>query len=148
MMRLRRYAWFRRLATTLMVLAALAFTHQGAAACVAQAAAATGVMIEPAVAVNGPVHYHGDVARHFHAHGDHAKAGHVHDAADADQDDSEKQASPAVCSLGVCCAVIPIPAACGLIAASSVSVALAPPDVFSGIEPDNLQRPPSTPSIA
>lgn len=131
-----------------MVLAALAFAHQGAAACVAQAAAATGIMIEPAVAVNGPVHYHGDLARHFHAHGDHAGAGHVHDAVDADPDDTEKQASPPVCSIGVCCAVIPIPAACGLIAASPVSVVLASVDAFSGIEPDTLQRPPSTPSIA
>jgi hypothetical protein len=148
MMHLRRYSWFRRLATTLMVLAALAFTHQGAAACVAQAAAATGVMIEPAVAVNGPVHYHGDLARHFHAHGDHAHDGHVHDATDADQDDVEKQASPVVCSLGVCCAVMPIAAACRLITVSSVGVAPASPDAFSGIEPDTLQRPPSTPGIA
>ena len=131
-----------------MVLAALAFAHQGAAACVAQAAAATGIMIEPAVAVSGPVHYHGDLARHFHAHGDHAGAGHVHDAADADQDDFEKQLSPTVCSVGVCCAVIPIPAAYGPLAASPVSVAFTSPDAFSGIEPDTLQRPPSTPSIA
>jgi hypothetical protein len=148
MMRLRRYGWFRRLATTLMVLAALAFTHQGAAACVAQAAAATGLMIEPAVQVNGPVHYHGDLARHFHAHGNHAQDGHVHDATDADQDEPEKHASPVVCSLGVCCAVIPIPAACGLVLSTPVSVALASAGAFSGIEPDTLQRPPSTPGIA
>ena len=148
MLRLRRSAWFHRLACTLMVLAALAFTHQGAMAGVAQAAASVGVIVEPAVPVSGPVHYHGDVARHFHAHADQADVGHTHDHGDLDHDDGDKHASPAICAIGVCCAVSASPVNCVLPVAHAIRIAPGFDAAVSGVEPDNLQRPPSTPSIA
>jgi len=131
-----------------MVLAALAFTHQGAMAGAAQAAASVGVMIEPAVTVSGPVHYHGDVARHFHTHDDHAGAGHTHGHADRDHDDTDKHASPTICAIGVCCAVVGLPATCVLPVAHAIRIAPGFDAPVTGVEPDNLQRPPSTPSIA
>ena len=91
-MQLWRHASLRRFAGSLMLLAALAFVNQGAISAVSQAAAAMGLMPEPAVTLSGPVHYHGNVARHVHTH-DGDQVGHVHDPLDIDSDDGDKRVS-------------------------------------------------------
>jgi hypothetical protein len=130
-----------------MLLAALAFVHQGAISVVSQAAAAMGLMPDPAVTLSGPVHYHGNVTRHVHAHhGD--QVGHVHDPFDIDSDDGDKRAASPLCSLGAPSGVLPVAALCPLLFESVVRTALRACDSLTGTDPDPLNRPPSTPSIA
>jgi len=144
-MRLRRHHWVRKIASALMVLAAIAFVQQGAATAVSQAAAATGLMPDAAVTLSGEVHYHGDLARHVHAHnGEHA--GHTHHPSDPDNVDTPGH--PSVCSLGIVSAVIPDAAVCSLVSPRAFSILLPAHALLTGAEPDGLNRPPSTPRIA
>ena len=144
-MRLRRYQWIRKIASALMVLAAIAFVQQGAATAVSQAAAATGLMPDAAVTLGGEVHYHGDLARHVHAHdGEHT--GHTHHPSDPDNVDTPGH--PSVSSLGIVSAVIPDAAVCSLVSPRAFSILLPAHAPLTGAEPDGLNRPPSTPSIA
>jgi len=142
-MQSRRYPRLRRIASSLMLLAMLAFTQQGAMVAASQALASVGSMSDPAVTLSGSVHFHNDLARHVHAHG--SSAGHVHKAANTDHDSDE--ANTPLWSLGCTSAVIPATA----ISAVSFEIARAaePPHVrLEGIRPDGLNRPPSIPSIA
>jgi hypothetical protein len=142
-MRFRLHARLRRIASGLMLLAIFAFVQQSAMIAASQALASAGSMSDPAVTLNGPVHYHNSLARHVHVHG--SPAGHVHKAANTDHDSDE--ANTPLWSLCCTSAVIPVTA----ISAVSFEIARAaePPHVrLEGIRPDGLTRPPSTPSIA
>src|SRR5215212_11491234 len=142
-MGLRRHQWVRKIASALMVLAAIAFVQQGAATAVSQAAAAIGLMPDAAVTLSGEVHYHGDLARHVHAHnGDHA--GHTHHPSDTDPDNPDKPGHPSICSLGIVSAVIPDAAVCSLVSPRAFSILLPAEAPLTGAEPDGLNRPPST----
>jgi hypothetical protein len=131
------------MASGLMLLAMVIFVQQGAMIAASQALASVGSMIDPAVTLSGSVHYHSSLARHVHVHGN--SVGHVHKTADVDHDSGD--ASTPFWSLGGAPAVIPVTAI------SAVSFEIARPDEcphvrLEGIEPDGLNRPPSTPSIA
>ena len=140
-MQSRLYPRLRRMASSLMLLAMLGFVQQGAMIAASQARASAGSMIDPAVTLSGPVHYHDNLARHVHVHGSHNSVGHVHNTADIDD------ANTPFWSLGGASAVIPV---MGVSAVSFVIVrADERPHVrLEGIRPDGLNRPPSTPSIA
>ena len=146
-MRSCRHHWIRNFASALMALAVIAFVQQGAITAVSQAAAATGLLPDPAVTLSGQVHYHGDLARHVHAHNG-EQAGHVHDPLDADSDNADPRVHPSVCSLGIVSAVIPVGMACPVVSSSASRIVLAPHDPLIGAESQRLSRPPSTPSIA
>src|SRR5215216_6395927 len=68
LMRCALHQQLRRIASTLMLAAVLAFAAQGAMVLVSQVAAANGSMPDPAVTVSGSLHYHDPLARHFHVH--------------------------------------------------------------------------------
>jgi hypothetical protein len=142
-MRFRLHARLRRIASGFMLLAMVAFIQQGAKIAASQALASAGSMIDPAVTLSGSVHYHNSLARNVHLHGD--SAGHVHKTADIDHDSDE--AGTPFWSLGGASAVIPV------MAISAVSFEIVRADEcphvrLEGIQPDGLNRPPSTPSIA
>jgi hypothetical protein len=142
-MRFRLQARLRRIASGLMLLAMVVFVQQGAMIAASQALASAGSMIDPAVTLSGSVHYHNSLARHVHVHGN--SVGHVHKTADIDHDSDE--ASTPFWSLGGASAVIPV------VAVSAVSFEMVRAYKSShvrleGIQPDGLNRPPSTPSIA
>jgi hypothetical protein len=144
-MRFRLHARLRRIASGLMLLAMVVFVQQGAMIAASQALASAGSMVDPAVTLSGSVHYHNSLARHVHVHGSSHK-GHVHNAADTDQGTDD--ANTPLWSLGCCTsAVIPV------MAISAVSFEMVKADErphvrLEGIQPDGLNRPPSTPSIA
>src|SRR5215207_5566763 len=96
--------WLRRFASTLMLVAALAFVAQGTMVLVSQVAAANGLMPDPAVTVSGSLHYHDPLARHFHVHHGKDAPGHVHEPADRDDDPATH--APLV-TLGAAAADIP-----------------------------------------
>jgi hypothetical protein len=145
-MRFRLHARLRRIASGLMLLAMVVFVQQGAMIAASQALASAGSMVDPAVTLSGSVHYHNSLARHVHVHGGgHNSVGHVHNAADTDPATDEPNTP--FWSLGCCnSAVIPV------MAISAVSFEIARADKcphvrLEGIQPDGLNRPPSTPSI-
>jgi hypothetical protein len=142
-MRFRLHARLRRIASGLMLLAMVVFVQQGAMIAASQALASAGSMIDPAVTLSGSVHYHNNLARHVHIHGN--SVGHVHKTADIDHDSDE--ASTPFWSLGSASAVI---TAMGISAVSFEIVRAdeSPHVRLEGIQPDGLNRPPSTPSIA
>jgi hypothetical protein len=146
-MKLWRHTSLRRFAGSLMLLAALAFVNQGAISAVSQAAAAMGLMPEPAVTLSGPVHYHGNVARHVHTH-DGDQVGHVHDPLDLDSDEGDKRSASPLCTLGVPSGVLPVAVACPLLFKSAARIEPPLCTPLTGIDPEPLSRPPSTPSIA
>jgi hypothetical protein len=142
-MRFRLRARLRRIASGLMLVAMFAFVEQGAMIATSQALASAGSMIDPAVTLSGPVHYHDSLARHVHIHDN--SVGHVHTSADIDHDSDE--ANTPFWSLGGASAVIPV------MGISAVSFEILRADQrphvrLEGIRPDGLTRPPSTPSIA
>jgi len=143
MMRFRLRARLRRIASGLMLLAMAAFVQQGAMIAASQAMASGGSISDPAVTLSGPIHYHNSLAWHVHIHGN--SVGHVHTSADIDHDPDD--ASTPLWSLGGASAVIAV------MAISAVSFEIIRADErprvrLEGIEPDGLNRPPSTPSIA
>jgi len=142
-MRFRLHARLRRIASGLMLMTMFAFVQQSAMIAASQALASAGSISDPAVALNGPVHYHNSLARHVHIHGNFV--GHVHKSMDIDHDSDE--ASTPLWSLGGVSAVIPIMG----ISALSFEIVRAderPHVRLEGFRPDGLDRPPSTPSIA
>jgi hypothetical protein len=145
-MRLALHQQLGRIAATLMLTAALAFIAQGTMVVVSQFAAANGSMPHPAVTVSGSLHYHDPLARHFHVHhGQDARHVHVHEPADHDDDGV---AHAPLMTLGVASADLPAPIAC---LPPSVPSGASPCPVqarLEGIQPEGLNRPPSTPDIA
>jgi hypothetical protein len=144
-MRFRLHARLRRIASGLMLLAMVAFVQQGAVIAASQALASAGSMIDPAVILSGSVHYHNDLARHVHVHASHNSVGHVHNTADIDHPTDETNTP--FWSLGCTSAVIPV-AAISAVSFGIVGADERPHVHLDGIEPDGLNRPPSTPSIA
>jgi hypothetical protein len=142
-MRFRLHARLRRIASGLMLLAIFAFVQQGAMIAASQALASAGSMSDPAVTLNGPVHYHNALARHVHIHGN--SVGHVHTSADIDHDSDD--ASTPLWSLGGASAVMPV-MAISVVSFEIVRADERPHVRLEGIESDGLNRPPSTPSIA
>jgi hypothetical protein len=143
-MRFRVHTRLRRIACGLMLLAMIVFVQQGAMIAASQALASAGSIIDPAVTLSGSVHYHNSLARHVHVHGG-SHNGHVHNALDTDQ--ATDEANTPFWSLGSTSAVIP-----GM-PISAVSFEIVRADERShvrleGIQPNGLNRPPSTPSIA
>jgi hypothetical protein len=146
-MRFWRRTSLRQIVSSVMLLAMLAFVPQSAIGVISRAAAATGLMPDPAVTLGGSVHYHGTHSRHVHAHhGD--DAGHVHHPSDADADDADNQTSPPTCSLGIASAIVPLTTWCPVAFESMGRIALAPHRPLTSTDPGRLSRPPSTPGIA
>jgi hypothetical protein len=112
---------------------------------ISQASAASGVLPEPAVVLNGSMHYHGHLAGHVHVHHGDIAEGHVHSPTDHNHDGA---LPPSFCMLF--CVSVTIPTAPILADPSGfVGVAQLPPsERADGIDPGALIRPPSTPSIA
>lgn len=136
----------RTIARTIMFMAISALLLQNVMVTVSQAAALSGVMPEPAVALNGSMHYHGNLAGHVHEH-DGDIAGHVHVPSAPDHDDDSGLASSSYMLFGVSLAVpdlIVLASPIGIIG----SVQLPPSESADGIDPGGLIRPPSTRSIA
>jgi hypothetical protein len=142
-MQSRLYPCLRRIASSLMLLAMLAFTQQGAMIAASQVLASGGSMIDPAVTLSGSVHYHNSLARHVHIHSN--SVGHVHNGADIDHDSDD--ASTPLWSLGGASAVIQV-TAISVVSFEIVRADERPYVRLEGIRPDGLNRPPSTPSIA
>jgi hypothetical protein len=143
-MRFYRDSRLQRIACRFMLLAMVAFVQQGAMIAASQALAAAGAMIDPAVTMSGPVHYHNSLALHVHTHG-HESLGHVHNTTDIDHATDDNDVP--FWSLGGTSAVISI------MGISPVLFEIARADEcpqvsLEGIEPEGLNRPPSTPSIA
>jgi hypothetical protein len=131
------------MASSLMLLAMLGFVQQGAMIAASQARASAGSMIDPAVTLSGPVHYHDNLARHVHVHG-HNSVGHVHNTADIDH--ATDDANTPLWSLGYTSAVMPVMA----VFAVSFEIGRAderPHARLEGVQPDGLNRPPSTPGM-
>lgn len=141
----KRHIRFLRLARTLMFLAVGALLLQTMMMSISQASAVSGVLPEPAVVLNGSMHYHGHLAGHVHVHHGDIAEGHVHSPADHDPDGD---LAPLVCMLF--CMSVTIPAEPSLADPSGFGglVQLPPSDRADGIDPGALIRPPSTPSIA
>jgi hypothetical protein len=128
-----------------MLMAMLLFVQQAAMIAVSQALASLGVMHDPAVALSGPAHLHDGLAGHIHVHG--GKIGHVHNAADADDDDDANGSHHTpIWSFGHSTAVIPLMEMSGL-AFRVLCVGECHHESGEGVEPDGMQRPPSTPSM-
>jgi hypothetical protein len=144
-MQSRRYPRLRRIASSIMLLAMLGFVQQSATIAASQALASAGSMSDPAVTLSGPVHYHNSLARHVHIHSGHDSLGHTHNTADIDHalDDSNTP----LWSLGGASAVIPV-MAISVVSFEIVRADERPHVRLEGIQPDGLNRPPSTPSIA
>ena len=131
---------FQRFVTAVLLTAALAFPYHSALAAMAQAAASTGSTNEPAVLVSGPVHQHGRLSGMVHVHDGDNTPGHVHH-------DDEDAGMAQVWSLGCVTAVIPL--AENLAVSFSVQSAVlgSARKTLVGVDPDGLNRPPSTPGI-
>jgi hypothetical protein len=144
-MRLALHQKLRRIASMVMLAAILAFAAQGTMIVVSQVAAANGSMPHPAVTVSGSLHYHDPLARHFHVHHGKEAPGHVHEPADHDDD---AVAHAPLMTLGAATADIPASTLCAppaMPCGANASVAQAR---LEGVQPDGLNRPPSTPDIA
>jgi hypothetical protein len=145
-MRLALHRQLRRTASMMMLLAAaVAFLAQGTMIAVSQAAAANGSMPQPAVIVSGALHYHDPLARHFHIHHDKDAAGHVHEPDDHDDDGI---ARTSFVTLGTAAADIPAAATCTPACVVSDAQPCPIQARLKGVQPDGLNRPPSTPDIA
>jgi hypothetical protein len=144
-MRSALYRRLRRIASTMMLAAALAFLVQGTMIAVSETVAASGSMPQPAVMVGGALHYHDGLARHFHVHHGNDSPGHVHDHADHDDDAA---AHAALVSLGAVTADIPAAMACVPAPVASDAQPCPIQARLEGVRPDGLNRPPSIPDIA
>jgi hypothetical protein len=146
----------RRFARTIMFLAIAAFMLQGVMVSVSQAAAATGMLPEPAVTLSGSLHYHGQLAGHVHDHGDESAAGHVHHEGAAGhvhgvpEPDHDDQSTDFSSYWSIFSASIAIPTVLTVIPSSGFVERIGLPSRLKadGVEPAALTRPPSTLSIA
>jgi hypothetical protein len=131
-----------------MLLAMLLFVQQAAIITVSQALASIGLMRDPAVVLNGPAHFHGGLAGNVHVHGDKNGVGHVHNAVDTDDDDDDVNGAghAPIWSFGYTAAVIP-PMNASALAFKVIYVGQCHHERGEGVEPDGMQRPPSTPNM-
>ena len=136
----------RRVASAVMLAAMAAFIQQSAMISASEAVASCGLMPQPATMLNASVHFHDNLAVNLHVHASHNGPGHVHGPADVDHDKADGGGQAVVCSGGHTFAVMPIPA-CAVIRDSARTVESPPIDRLIGIEPDRLNRPPSTPGM-
>lgn len=130
-----------------MFLAISAFLLQNVMISVSQASALYGVLPEPAVILNGSMHYHGHLAGNVHEHDGDSAEGHVHTPSAPDHDDDGGFAPSFFALFGV---FVAIPEFAVLAHPSDFIglVQLAQSERADGIDPGALIRPPSTPSIA
>jgi hypothetical protein len=138
----------RTFASSLMLLAIVAFVQQTTMITLSQVAAALGSMPQPAVSLYGALHLHDNLAGHVHAHGGDHAVGHVHGSSDPDDDHSDELGKAPFWSIGCTTAFI---SGLGLWTAPlhvAGIVQSMPNNVLDGIEPDGLSRPPSIPGIA
>lgn len=149
-MRLGSYASLRRIVSGLMLLAVSAFVQQNAMIAVSRAAAATGSMLQPAIALSGSIHLHDSLAGHVHMHAANSATGHVHGGANVDHDEDESGTTHKVplSSIGGVAADLPVIRACAVSNEVVGTVDFLTHNFRDGIDPDSLNRPPSTPSIA
>ena len=145
-MRLSLYPNLRRVADAVMLVAIAAFVQQSSMIVASQAAASRGLMTQPATMLHESVHFHDNLAVNFHVHRSHNVAGHVHGPGDVDDDEADDGGKAFVFSAGHIFAVIPL-VSCAVLCDSARTVELAPTDRGVGIEPDGLNRPPSTPGM-
>lgn len=131
----------------MMFLAISAFLLQNVVISVSQASALSGVLPEPAVVLNGSMHYHGHLAGHVHDHDGGSTEGHVHSPSGPDHDEDGGFAPSFSALFGV---FVAIPMFMALAHPSDLIglVQLAQSERADGIDPGALIRPPSTPSIA
>ena len=137
----------RTLAKTIMFLAISALLLQNVVISVSQASALSGVLPEPAVVLNGSMHYHGHLAGHVHDHDGGSAEGHVHAPSEPDHDDDSGFPPSFSALFGV---FVAIPEFTALAHPSDIIglVQLPRSEKADGIDPGALIRPPSTPSIA
>jgi hypothetical protein len=130
----------------LSLVAVGAFWLQALAFHVVSAHAATGEMLEPAVAMTATTHSHGLVA-HVHSHGS-GVAGHVHDPLEpVDGDNLGVADGPSWTLFSPSQTIVPDADALCPPDAKSVAV-LASSETADGIHLPGLIKPPSTPNIA
>jgi len=134
----------RKTAITMMLVAISAFVLQGTLISVSQAKAALGSMPEPSITLNGPVHFHDQLAGHVHSHGDDNSEGHVHDGPDHDGGGVPNVTWSIFGTSIASPAFIVLAGAFDLLGLVDLPVVLA----IDGVGPDGLLRPPSTLSIA
>ncbi|GEM_PF-2840336 len=130
-----------------MFLAISAFVLQNVLISVSAASALSGVLPEPAVILNGSMHYHGHLAGHVHEHDGGNTEGHVHTPSTPGHDDDGGFAPSFSALFSV---FIAIPEFTSLAHPSDfIGLVPLPQSVKAdGIDPGALIRPPSTPSIA
>lgn len=127
----------------MMFLAISAFVLQGTLISISQAKAAAGELPEPAVTLNGSVHFHDQLAGHVHAHGGDGSEGHVHDG--PDHEDGRPSLSWSIFGESIASPeIIVLAGAFELLGL----VELPSTPAIEGVRPDGLIRPPSTLSIA
>jgi hypothetical protein len=129
-----------------MLVAIAAFVQQSSMIIASQVAASRGLMAQPATMLNGSVHFHDNLAVNLHVHRSHNVAGHVHSPTDVDDDEVDDAGKVLVFSAGHIFAVMPL-VSCAVLCDNARTVELAPTDRGVGIEPDGLNRPPSTPGM-
>ena len=140
--------YLRRFASRLMLLAMAAFVQQAAMIGASQARASAGIMPAPAIPLSGAVHVHDGLAGHAHMHGGTNIAGHVHGALDHDDDDdTDGPVHTPIWSLGCKSAIIPLMVVAA-VSPEATRLAECLQQTGQGTEPEGLNRPPSTPSIA
>lgn len=146
-MQRRPYPRLRKIARTIMFLAISAFLLQNVVISVSQASALSGVLPEPAVVLNGSMHYHGHLAGHVHEHDGGSAEGHIHGPSAPDHDDDGGFAPSYSALFGV---FVAIPEFTTLAHPSDLIgvVQLPRSEKTDGIDPGALIRPPSPPSIA
>src|SRR5262249_11666994 len=145
-MRLSLYPNLRRVAGAVMLAAIAAFVQQSSMIVASQVAASRGLMPQSATMLNESVHFHDNLAVNLHVHGSHNGAGHVHGPADVDDDATDDGGKVLVFSGGHIFAVMPLPS-CAILCDSAHTVEFTPIDRAVGVEPDGLNRPPSTPGM-
>lgn len=130
-----------------MFLAISALLLQNVMVSVSQAAALSGVLPEPAIILNGSMHYHGHLAGHVHQHDGDSAEGHVHSALAPDHEDDDGIAPSFSALFGV---FVAIPGFTAMAHPSDFIGLMQLPrsEKADGIDPGALIRPPSTPSIA
>jgi hypothetical protein len=145
-MRLSLYPNLRRVAGVVMLVAVAAFVQQSSMIIASQVAASRGLMAQPATMLNESLHFHDNLAVNLHVHRSHNVAGHVHGPTDVDDDEADEAYKVLVFSAGHTFAVMPL-ASCAVFCDSARAVELMATDRGVGVEPDGLNRPPSTPSM-
>ena len=130
-----------------MFVATLAFLMQSALVFVSQVEAVSGVMPQPAVTLNGSLHYHDRLAGLVHDHGSDHDEGHVHDPSAPDED-SDQADCVSICSLFAGSLSFTANPSWVVPLDFSDRVEQQPAQERAGRDPAALLRPPSISSIA